>query len=159
MNDDREFQAEQDGGDDEDRVSLTWLAPLQRVEPSLEARLANRTSVAAELARLQMANPRSSLPWWRRTVVIPVPAVMGLAALIIIGLSLSFNPLDRVGSIVRNVGDEDIPRREAVDVARTQRPGTMREMAALPRLEYYETRTYLCGVGFIASESGYETQE
>lgn len=159
MNDHREFPTEQDSGDDEDRTPLPWLAPLQRVEPSIEARLANRTSVAVELARLQIANRLCSLPWWRRTVSIPVPAVIGLAALVIIGLSLSWNSLERIGSQVRDPGDADIPRHEAVDVIRTPGQGTTREMAALPRLQYYETRLYLCGVGFIASESGYETQE
>ena len=159
MNDHCEFPTEQDDGDHEDGTVEALLAQLKRMEPSLNVRVANRTAVAAELARRQNEFQHGPLPWWRRSVSIPVPIAGSLAALVLVGVAFGWSTSGASGSKSLHSQDNDIQRLESVNLQQATRPIATRETTAPPRLEYYETRLYLCGVGSISLNSGYENLE
>lgn len=75
-------------GDDPEFDEL--IAPLKRLEPPLETRVANRVAVAAELRALGNANRQRRLPWWRRSISIPLPIAASVALLAAFALPSSF---------------------------------------------------------------------
>ena len=159
MNDHSEFPTEQDDAGHGDGTVEALLAQLKRMEPSLNVRVANRTAVAAELARWQTEIQHGPLPWWRRSVSIPIPIAVSLTVLVLVGVAFGWSLSGASGSKSLHSQDSDMQQHEAVDLQHASRPIATRETTAPPRLEYYETRMYLCGVGSISLDSGYENLE
>lgn len=127
------------------------LGRVRELEPPLETRLANRTAIAEELARVQTVRLRRLLPWWRRTIPIPVPLAIGLAASVAIAFALVWHfPLEN------DSGELHSPNRE---FARAPVHSPVQLAVATSEPQYYERSVYLLGVGRISMESGYQTQE
>ena len=130
---------------------------LKRLEPPLETRVANRVAVAAELGRLLDASRKQRLPWWRRSISIPVPLAASLLALAALVLPSIYRegreqPAMHVDAPVQ-------PEKGAAD-RRIENPGkAKRTPAGQVVMKYYETETYLCGVGRVSSETRYFIKE
>ena len=129
------------------------LSRLKRLEPPLETRIANRMAVAAELGSLSTVNRQRVLPWWRRSISVPVPVAASLAVLAAFALASSFRPWQERPPVY--VAAPVQPAEGAAD-ARGEKPTiAQRAPDAQAELKYYETETYLCGIGRLKSESGY----
>lgn len=146
MNDPQNF----DDGRGADEVDAL-LGRVRELEPSLETRLANRSAVAEELARVQSAELHRLLPWWRRTISVPVPLAIGLAASVTIAFAVAWRSLPENDS-----GGPRVPSREFVE---TPVPSQNQLAAVTSEPQYYERSVYLLGVGRINMESGYQIQE
>ena len=84
------------------------------------------------------------LPWWRRSISIPVPLAAALAVLMAVALASSFRGWQ-----------EQSPRHVAGPVRDDKAAVAKSTSDERPVLKYYETETYLCGVGRLDSESYY----
>jgi len=66
------------------------ISRLKRVEPPLETRIANRQAVAAALESLGTVNRQRELPWWQRSVAVPVPLAIAIGMLMAVLVAASF---------------------------------------------------------------------
>ncbi len=141
----------------DDTILEELLSHLKRLEPPLETRIANRMAIAAELSSLRTVNQQRHLTWWRRSFSIPVPIAACLVVLTAFVLLSRFH-----GSQKRTPTDVTAPV-QSVEAAANDKG----EQAAIAKhtsdrhavLEYYETETYLCGIGRLKSESGYSIKD
>lgn len=120
------------------------LSHLKRLQPPLESRIANRMAVATALDELNAVKQQRPLPWWRRSIAVPVPVAASVAVLSAIAFASSF----RGG-----------PAQLHVSERVSQSPIAQRAPRSRAELKFYETETYLCGVGRVSSESHYSFQE
>jgi ferric-dicitrate binding protein FerR (iron transport regulator) len=141
----------------EDKELEAMLSPLKAIEPTLEARLANRRAVAEELSEeSRWAQPTLRAesirrPWWRRSVSVPVPLALGLAVMMALAVVSSFqNWRERPAKAPTNAGEVAIANAKVETNATTK--GTV---SGRPATKFYESETYLCGIGRISSESSY----
>src|SRR5689334_4244864 len=67
---------------DDDTLLEEMLSNLKRLEPPLETRIANRQAVSAALSAFEAVKRPRELPWWRRSVSIPVPFAAALGLLL-----------------------------------------------------------------------------
>ncbi len=133
------------------------LARLKQLQPPLETRVANHIAVAQALAELKRMPHQCQLPWWRRSISLPVPVAASVALLAAMSLASSF----------RNWPEESRIHASAPQHAGQNNAGNRGEHLTVakhaPRpaaeLRYYETETYLCGVGRLSSETGYFYKE
>jgi hypothetical protein len=121
------------------------LSHLKRLEPPLETRIANRKAVAAALAEQNAANQQGPLPWWRRSIAVPVPVAASVAALV------AFVLVSGIRDWQERPMHADGPTKQSSIAKRTQN--------ARGELKFYETETYLCGIGRVSSESHYSIEE
>lgn len=131
------------------------LSHLKQVEPPLESRVANRAAVAAEITRITARRREQVLPFWLRPVAIPWPvAATVLATLVTLSL-MSFRSGRQVLPVAApsTIGQED---GESVDPLI---PHEVTPFTKTPTLAYYETTTYLCGIGQLRSEAKYLLEE
>jgi hypothetical protein len=145
--------------DVDDRTTEDLLSCLKQIELPMETRLANRAAIAAELFRLASVTSGRRLPWWKRTIAVPVPLVLGMALLI--AAAFLFPWVQRREPAVAVAGSHDT-RSRAVrpDPVKPERHPDVTDVTdELPVLEYYETETYLCGIGQLTSRSGYLIKE
>jgi hypothetical protein len=133
------------------------LAPLKHLEPPLEARIANRQAVSAALCSLQAVNRQSQLPWWRRSVVIPVPLAAALSLVMAVALYASFRNWQEQPALV--VATPAQPTKAMAAAGGNETVVAMPTADAHPTWKHYETETYLCGVGRVNSESYYVLKE
>lgn len=142
-------------GDEFDGEIARRLREFRDLSPPAAAQRANRDAVARELSRLRVLPDERTLPWWRRRVAIPLPLV-ALAAVFVIAVSVwtSVASMRRVPEAVAGAPSRGTGARAASGITEEASLPTAR-----PVLEYYEVDTYLCGVGTIRSESGYQFQE
>src|SRR5437868_804055 len=153
MNDPHDYLPEAD----DDPLLAEIISHLKRLEPPLETRVANRVAVAAELSRLLDANRKQRLPWWRRSIAIPVPLAASL--LVLAALVLPSILRDRQKQPAMHADAPDHPENGAAD-SRIENPGkAKRTQAGQVVMRYYETETYLCGVGRVNSEIRYFIEE
>ncbi len=133
------------------------LSALKSIEPPLATRIQNRTAVAEALSSLMSANRQRHLPWWRRSISVPLP----FAACVLLVCALT------VASRFRG-DDERSPVQMTVHDRRPQPvQGTSGETATVgagqsdahPVLVYRETATYVCGIGQLKSTRGYFFKE
>lgn len=122
------------------------LSHLKRLEPPLETRVANRLAVAAALGELSAVKQRSQLPWWRRSIAVPVPVAASVLLLTTLAVSANFRG-----------GREQLP----LQVSEQDKQSSIVRRAPRSRevLKFYETETYLCGIGRVSSESHYSLEE
>jgi hypothetical protein len=122
----------------------TILARLRPLEPSLESRLKNRLAIANELHHQCGQVAATNLRWWRRSILIPIPIAATAACLLIVAMLWSFiRPA--------NFPPQTVVKTESAKPANFQ--------AAEPAIAYFETGTYLCGVGRLKSDRGFIIQE
>jgi hypothetical protein len=122
----------------DDPVLQDMLAPLKHLEPPLEARIANRQAVSAALASLPAVNPKRHWPWWRRSISVPVPIAAALVLIMAAALFSNLRSPPAKHSIGAHAAAGTFPK-SAPDIR--------------PAAKFYETETYLCGVGRLSSES------
>jgi len=152
-NENRDFAPEPD----EDPMLDEVLSGLKRLEPPLESRIANRMAIAAELSSLNLAKNQDALPWWRRSISVPVPVAASLIVLAALALPSSFR-----GWQVRSSVEVDAPRQSVDGEPKSPLENPLlaeRSHAADRVLTYYESETYLCGVGRVNSETRYLIKE
>jgi len=152
MND---FQEQQPEADDE-RLLEEAFSILKRMEPPLEARIANRQSVAAALGESSVVNPAAQ-PWWRRSVAVPVPLAAAIALLMAVLVYSSFRPgwepaKEVVIAPSRSVTETKVQPSEAPSAAKSK-------SESLAKWKHYQSEVYLCGVGQLSSETYYGVQE
>jgi hypothetical protein len=139
MNDEQQMPEPSD-----DAFLTACLATLKQLEPSLASRLQNRLAVANELHKQSGAAATKDLRWWRRSISIPIPIA---AASIILLLGAT------IWSFVR-------PANSAPQSVATPAPlKAANSLLAEPAVAYFETGTYLCGIGRLKSDYGYFIQE
>jgi len=131
---------------DDDRTLHEALSRLRQLEPPPETRIANRAAVAAALDAWHAARRQHQLPWWRRSIAVPVPVAASVAVVAALALASSFRG-----------GAEQLPPQ----VGEPDKQSSIVERAPRSRaeLKYYETETYLCGIGRVSSESHYSLEE
>lgn len=144
---------------DDDTTLESLLSPLKRIEPSQPARQQFRVAVAAELDRSGVLQNLAASAWWKRTITVPVPVALGAAVVLLVSVGWSLSH--------RSTGDD--PAMAAQPVVQPDAPpisspagsdlADVRIAPIAPRLEYYVTETYLCGVGRVKSKSGYIVPE
>ena len=127
---------------------------LRRVEPRAASRARNRTVIALELERMKKSV--ATRAWWNRSVVVPVPVVLGICAafLIMITWLPSWGVDSRKGnSIAAPSVDEgrDSIENEQIIFARQE--------DQTQRMEHEASETYLCGIGRVEYESIYHLRE
>ena len=74
--------------DREDARLESALAPLRELEPTAELRLKNRRQLAAALVTEERRRLSPRLSLWRRTVTLPLPLIVLLIALALVGGAL-----------------------------------------------------------------------
>jgi hypothetical protein len=141
----------------DDSMLGEMFSHLKRLEPPMETRIANRRAVAAELGALVAASEKRHVPWWRRTISIPVPVAACLAVLAALALTSSFRG-EKEPSPVR-MAAPDQPAERAIHAPRAKTEVAKHTPDAQPVLEYRATETYLCGIGRVNWESGYFIKE
>jgi hypothetical protein len=139
------MNAEQQMPEPSDDAFLTaCLATLKQLEPSLDSRLQNRLAIANQLHQRQSAIERKPSVWWRRSISIPIPVAAAVALLL-------------VGATIWNVIR---PANSTPQTAATHaRANDANSPSVLPAIAYFETGTYLCGIGRLTSDYGYFIQE
>lgn len=137
----------------DDPILEELLSHLKRLEPPLETRIANRMAIAAELSTLRTVTRQRQLPWWRRSLSIPVPIAASLVVLAAFVLPSSFRGWQE--RTPNHVAAPVQPVEDAADGQGEQAVIAKRTSDADAALKYYETGTYLCGIGRLKSESGY----
>ncbi len=75
---------------DDDPALEVVLSPLRAIEPPLAARIKNRLAVAEALGSFTNVGRRPGLPWWRRTVSVPLPVAACLLLICALGVSSRF---------------------------------------------------------------------
>lgn len=140
-----------------DPLLVETFSHLRRLEPSLDARLRNRQVVVEELERLQVARRKQVLPWWGRTIAVPVP--LAACLVVVAGLMLFSFFHDRQASSGVQIAAPDQPVQRSAHMQSAGAVAATRAVDAHPVVEYYETETYICGIGRLNSESGYFIRE
>lgn len=128
----------------DDAFLTACLATLKQLEPSLASRLQNRLAIANQLHQRQSAIGRKPSVWWRRSISIPIP-IAAAAVLLLVRAT--------IWNLIR-------PANSAPQTAATQAPTKdASSPSELPAIAYFETGTYLCGIGRLKSDYGYFIQE
>lgn len=130
------------------------LSRLKQLEPPLESRVANREAVAAELARMTEKRRERALPFWRRTVSVPWPVAAAVLAMLV---ALSLLPLRSSHNVQPVASTPAVDRNDPESVQRIE--NKVKPASKTPTLAYYETTTYMCGIGPLRSEAKYIFEE
>lgn len=131
------------------------IALIQRMEPTLAARIKNRKVIATELARIEQHT--LSNPWWKRSVSVPVPVALGMCTAFLV-VALAWLPSLGDASVESDsiTGSTSIEHRDPSGIIRT--PSEMSEFN-VGQMDFRASETYLCGIGRIQYESVYQFQE
>ena len=113
------------------------LAPLRECEPDDAVRAKNRR-VALNAA------PEQTLPWWRRSVAVPVPVALTTAAAAAVCVGWGLYQTASGG------GEATEPRPSAATPMPPGGPASqVVSLDQLPRYVAYESASYVSGVGFV----------
>jgi hypothetical protein len=140
------------------------LSMLRRLEPPLTSRIANRAVVIAELKAMEAAVVMQTLPWWRRSIAVPVPLAASLLAIVVIGVPLITSAWSDARRADAPIAPLTVAKKqpgylsERAPVASAPLKTAPRQTAAIAR-DYFVTETYLCGVGRVRSHSRYSNPE
>lgn len=153
MNDPNDYAIEPD----DDPALERAFAGLRSIEPPLAARIENRIAVAKALSLSMSANRQRRLPWWRRSISVPVPIAACFLLICALAVASRFRGDDE-RSPLPMAEHEQRPQsvHETYGETATVAPG---EPDARPVLVYRETATYLCGIGQLKSTRGYFFKE
>lgn len=143
---------------DDSSLLQDLLSPLKCIEPPLEARIAHRVAIASELERLRTAKLLQNRPWWSRSISIPVP--IAASALLLGSLALAAGVRGWLEEPPLSVATSTVPpvTRSTV-LLENSGGGASRDPLAHAALAYYESETYLCGIGRVSSEFRFGVQE
>ena len=141
--------------DENDSETTHLFDLLRQVEPTLEARVNFRSTVANELARIQSTPLCQPKTWWKRSISIPLPVALGLSVLLMAGIWINHNQWKQ--ELARDVVKP--PLRDSVDRVISEPNDSLPEKSEQPTLELFVSNTYLCGVGPLRTETRYVFQE
>jgi hypothetical protein len=118
------------------------LTQFRNTQPPEAVRGSNRATVRAALEQVGMR-----LPWWRRTISLPLPVVLATAAALLISVAA------HLLAVVNNTAPGSRPPSEPS----TQGDGSGPSLIAAtdPRIEYFETQRYMSGIGVIDRNVSY----
>lgn len=143
MNEPREHRQELDV----DPAVEAALSPLRSIEPTAVARVRNRDAVAAALDELKQQKTVRKVPWWQRSISVPVP--IAACALLLISLLV----------VAELQGKSELPKPvPAAEITSPSAPPADTPVEN-PPLVYRETSTYVCGIGELRSTRGYFFKE
>jgi hypothetical protein len=132
------------------------MALLQRVEPTLETRVKNRQAIAAALAGIERSVPAQSVPWWRQSISLPVPAALGFCTLLLAS-ALAWLPRPTAVPADSAAIPTSAARSHAAADTTTPSGRSIREVEQT--IDTVASETYLCGIGRISHEMVYRFQE
>jgi hypothetical protein len=135
---------------DDDALLRATLECLKQIEPPLQARIASRIAVAAELGPWRSAN---AFPWWRRSISVPIPVAASLLVAAALLLAVGMH------GWARPTADATPDRPAERDTSAGEATRAVAQGAPRRALKYSETETYLCGVGRLHSESRFSVEE
>jgi hypothetical protein len=141
---------------DDDSALERALSSLKSIEPPLATRIQNRTAVAAALVSFMSANRRRHLPWWRRTISVPLPVAACFLLICALAVASRFRGDDDKSPLQMAVHDQRPLTAQGAGKAPTIADG---RSDAHPVLVYRESATYLCGIGQLHSTRGYFFKE
>jgi len=139
--------------DSDERMLADLLTSVKRVEPSLEARIAVRGALAAELSRLAISNQNRRMPWWQRTISVPWPIAVSAAALLLAVPALQLRAPQAAVPSTGNAVSTDQPAAPSAIAPRERPQVAVHTPEVSPEFEDYQTQTYLCGIGPLNSSS------
>jgi hypothetical protein len=154
MNDGHESELPDDKTLAGDRTLDEAFLRLRRLEPTAYGRNLNRTVITDELQQLAMAEKKPTVPWWRKTIAVPVPVA---AALVMIAAVLLFSNFRKEQVYLQ--GKVATPTQPAQSLPTTRSAGVVARIEKTNKAKavgYFETETYVCGVGRLKSESGWQ---
>ena len=140
------------------------FALLRRLQPPLASQIANRAVVNAELRALEVAVPTRPLPWWRRSIAVPVPLAASLLAIVAITVPLTANAwlvsrrTDAPPAALNGGDKQQAGASERAAVASAPFETASRQTAGNAKDDFV-TETYLCGVGRVSSHARYSSPE
>ena len=141
--------------DAEERRIGRELSPLRSLGAPPGSRAINRRALRRGLDSMDRAYPPTHPPWWRRRLSVPVPVAAAFAVLLFLLVYLEFGP-----SLRHEPAAIDRTESAPSDSARKAEAGSPTRVAAAPGgLQYYESATYIQGVGFLNLESGFRFEE
>lgn len=132
MNDRRNENDDESAANDE---LERFLEPLKQAGPSAIGKARIREAVASALAESATDRARR-LPWWRRSISVPIPIA---AALVLLAL---------VAAFAGRSGSASSAKVEPQVAAETE-----------PRVNYRASEIFLCGIGKVSSERIFEVRE
>lgn len=142
-------------GDDEEIDEL--FGRIKQIGPPLEARMANREAVAAELEKLKHNEPVKVVPLWRRSVAIPAPVLAASIVLLVYLATISSKNVSTttVGLVDQTVDNEILvsPLNDGVENVAMELAVPKRVLSASVQVEHRGSTVYLCGIGPIRTES------
>jgi hypothetical protein len=142
---------------DDDPALEALLSRVRAIEPPLAARIKSRLAVTEALESLANVTRRSGLPWWRRSVSVPLPVAACFLLVCALGVASRFRGDDGTSPVQTSMHDQ---RAQAAHDASGERAAvTATQFDARPVLVYRESATYLCGIGQLKSTHGYFFKE
>ncbi|MCA9026879.1 MAG: hypothetical protein KDA86_16860 [Planctomycetaceae bacterium] len=143
--------------DDQIEISES-LSVLRQIRSPPEARASYRASIDSELFKVR-ATQLSMMPWWRRSVAVPIPLIVATCILLLVStwVALGSRPSDTNAAradkqpLAFNGPGDTIasPKMNPLDTFPT---GTSELAASV-------STTYLCGVGPLSTEMQYVYKE
>ncbi len=144
--------------DDQTDVS-EFLSVLQQVKASPEGKVFYHTTVAAELARL-LEVPASHIPWWRRSVRVPLPVVVAASVLMLISVWATQSSRTRDSEPRAGLPDEKTPGSDSDktrDLPKENPPHSAPGNEF--RMVIQNSGLYVRGIGPLSTETRYVLQE
>ena len=154
MNDGFEAELRDESAPARDPILDEAFLQLRGLEPSAECRGLNRAVIADTLQRVATAHRLPTVPWWRKTIAVPVPVAavaVILAAIALFSSLRSGQPQQKTQTIN---GAHTLPIARGNGVVASADVTKPTKTAG-----YFETETYLCGIGRLNSESGWQIPE
>ena len=153
MNDDHESELPDDNALPGDPILDEAFLQLRRLGPSADGRKLNRAAVADALQGTATAQKLPAVPWWRKTIAVPVPVA---AALVMFAALLPFSSFYR--GQTQSQGHVETPTQPPQSLPAARGAGALAgtsETKTKKTAAYFENETYLCGIGRLKSESGW----
>jgi hypothetical protein len=123
------------------------LGEFRTMSPPQAVRDANRASVQKALNAITIP-----VPWWRRSISLPLPVMLAIAAALLISLAAHLLPASSGAGPTRS----SIPVNPPV---KDDGPRSTLVAAADSQFEYVETQRYLSGIGVVDRNVSYRIQE
>ncbi|MCA9009863.1 MAG: hypothetical protein KDB01_08960 [Planctomycetaceae bacterium] len=147
-----------DPHDDQTDVS-EFLSVLQQVKASPEGKAFYHTTVVAELARLVEVSA-SCVPWWRRSVRVPLPVVIAASALMLISIWSAQSSREKDSEPQVGLPDEKSPGSDSNktrDLPKENPPHSAPGNEF--RMVIQNSGLYVRGIGPLSTETRYVLQE
>lgn len=154
-----EFDSDRLDPDDDQTDVSEFLSVLRQVKAPPEGKVFYHTTVAAELARLVEVSA-SHVPWWRRSVRVPLPVVIAASALMLISIWSAQSSREKDAEPQVGLPDEKSP---GSDSNKTRDLPGENPTHSTPKNEFrmviQNSGLYVRGIGPLSTETRYILQE